>query len=275
MLLRLCELAMLPSDRAAVLRNTESLRRALVVLVVATCAQGAAGQPTAGDDPGALEGWFWAVVCVVVVLLWEGVKLMLRCLTPGSPKRSVTSQGTQTESAGGRARWSQTDSVRPERTTAHRPELNPWTYEDYAEAAHETFVRYGDDAMMAFPAQRRGQASSSAGAWLEPTRVPRPTQDPPEEVPGLPLCVTSAGGCYHRMGCSQLVHCTNVSSYEPCARCITEPTLEWVSSQPAMWFWTSRYHAAGCTLRHNGGTRYVPCRHCLPGVRNRRGNRGG
>ena len=194
MLLRLCELAMLPSDRAAVLRNTESLRRALVVLVVATCAQGAAGQPTAGDDPGALEGWFWAVVCVVVVLLWEGVKLMLRCLTPGSPKRSVTSQGTQTESAGGRARWSQTDSVRPERTTAHRPELNPWTYEDYAEAAHETFVRYGDDAMMAFPAQRRGQASSSAGAWLEPTRVPRPTQDPPEEVPGLPLCVYKRRG---------------------------------------------------------------------------------
>ena len=192
-----------------------------------------------------------------------------------SARRSVTSQGTQTESAGGRARGSQTDPVRSERTTTHRPELSPWTYEDYAEAAHETFVRYGDDAMMAFPAQRRGQASSSAGAWLEPTRVPRPTQDPHEEAPSLPLCVTSAGGCYHRMGCSQLVHCTNVSSYEPCARCITDPTLKWVSSQTAMWFWTSRYHAAGCTLRHNGGTRYVPCRHCLPGVRNRRGNRGG
>ena len=54
MLLRLCELASLPSNRAAELRNTESLRRALVVLVVATCAQGAAGQPTAGDEPGAL-----------------------------------------------------------------------------------------------------------------------------------------------------------------------------------------------------------------------------
>ena len=275
MLLRLCELASLPSNRAAELRNTEALRRALVVLVVATCAQGAAGQPTAGDGPGALEGWFWAIVCIVVVLLWEGVKLTVRCLGPRSSRRSVTSQGTQTESAGGRARGSQTDSVRSERTTTHRPELSPWTYEDYAEAAHETFVRYGDDAMMAFPAQRRGQASSSAGAWLEPTRVPRPTQDPHEEAPSLPLCVTSAGGCYHRMGCSQLVHCTNVSSYEPCARCITDPTLEWVSSQPAMWFWTSRYHAAGCTLRHNGGTRYVPCRHCLPGVRNRRGNRGG
>ena len=31
----------------------------------------------------------------------------------------------------------------------------------------------------------------------------------------------------------------------------------------------------GCALRHNGGTRYVPCKHCLPGVRNRRGSRGG
>ncbi|CAE7255949.1 unnamed protein product [Symbiodinium sp. KB8] len=156
--------------------------------------------------------------------------------------------------------------------TRHLRIKGAWLQE---QAAHETFVRYGDDAMMAFPAQRRGQASSSAGAWLEPTRVPRPTQDPHEEAPSLPLCVTSAGGCYHRMGCSQLVHCTNVSSYEPCARCITDPTLKWVSSQTAMWFWTSRYHAAGCTLRHNGGTRYVPCRHCLPGVRNRRGNRGG
>ncbi|CAE7344971.1 unnamed protein product, partial [Symbiodinium necroappetens] len=148
-------------------------------------------------------------------------------------------------------------------------------YEFYEAAAHGTFVRYGDDAMMAFPTEMHGQASSSAGAWLGPMRVPRPTQDPQEEAPSLPLCVTNAGGCFHRMGCSQLVHCTNVSSYEPCARCITDPTLEWVSSQPAMWFWTSRYHVAGCTLRHNGGTRYVPCRHCLPGVRNRRGNRGG
>ena len=125
----------------------------------------------------------------------------------------------------------------------------------------------------------QGASSSSAGAWLGPIApgkapAPRPPPVPREVEVGLPLSVTSGGGCFHRVGSAQLVHCTHVSSYEQCSRCKGETTIEWVSDQPHLWFWASRYHTSNCGLRHSGGVRYTPCKHCMPGLRHRRGNRG-
>ena len=133
-----------------------------------------------------------------------------------------------------------------------------WTYEDYAEAVNNAYV----------PPQ--GPSSSSAGAWLGPPRPPVPR--PPPAVPaadiGLPLSLTSGGGCYQRVGCSQLVHCTSMIS-------VPSVLVKPQSSGSGSWCWALRYHTSSCSLRHSGGVRYTPCKHCMPGLRNRRGNGGG
>ena len=116
LLLRLCELAALPRDRAAAIRNTESLRRALVVVIVAACAQGAAGQPD-NEDETSVVWWFWVMMFVVLVLAWEGVKVVVRRLVVSPTTRRQVSRGTQTEN-GSQARGSQTEPARTERGRA-------------------------------------------------------------------------------------------------------------------------------------------------------------
>ena len=219
--------------------------------------------------------------------LWEAFKTTVRRWSA----RSVT-RGTQTEEAERRTRGSQTETPRaaglreaPLRyvddvatiMASRALERPAWTYEDYAEAAEPT----ASVLMMQSPATSipQGASASSARAWLGPAGpvrapAPRPPPVPHEVEAGLPLSVTSGGGCFHRVGCSQLVHCTQVSTYEQCARCIGETTIEWVTEQSHLWFWASRYHTSSCPLRHSGGVRYTPCKHCMPKLRDRRGARG-
>ena len=127
-----------------------------------------------------------------VVSVWEGVKVVVRRLAENPTNRRQVSRGTQTEN-GSQARGSQTEPVWTERERAMPcPGTSLWSYEDYAEATQ--FVQYVDDAAAVFAAEPRGSGSSSARAWLGPSRPQRLVPDPPEATASLPLCVTSAGG---------------------------------------------------------------------------------